>query len=347
MILAGTRSSNFENDVGQWTRIAFRHFKGGGICYNVLKMADLMERTGVDLSAALAREGYGAGDGAEDRASPGAAWLTPLPLAAVFAAGAGLFWLEVTRLWVFIGLGVAAYGAFAGWMALVAYRLLRRPSTAMALSVWALFLALALFADWFWFFFFEVHDVLLNPFELVSRAWGLIDTRTISVTFNGRRGPPSVFTFGGLPLLAAYVSEIAAVAALAGLVFRAGARGGYFCRNCGTWARARFTLQSIYLLVPESHAFVQLASGDVSPLVSASPVPERRATALQVEVSHCAGCRHGAMWISRVEGTGRGARYRRKAVPVPRLQRIELSPDAVRALLELARRERNAEVFDS
>lgn len=328
-------------------RIAFRYFKGGGFCYNVLKMAKLMERTEVDLTVALAREGYGAGDGAEDGAPFAAVCWISLLLAAVFAAGAGLYWLETTRLWIFIGLGVAAYGAFAGWMALVAYRLLRRPSMAVALSVWMLFLFGALWADWFWFFFFEVHDVLLNPFELMTRAWGLIDVRTVSVTFNGRRGPPSVFTFGGLPLLIAYAGEIIAVAALAGLVLRAGAHGGYFCRTCRKWAHARFTLQNLYLLVPESHAFVLLASGDVSPLVSASPVPERRATALQVKVSHCDGCRHGAMWISRVEGTGRGARYRRKAVPVPRLQRVELSPDAVRALLELARREKNAEVFDS
>ena len=149
----------------------------------------------------------------------------------------------------------------------------------------------------------------------------------------------------GLPCLAAPravgVPARAATALLLVLlsegVLRACLRGFFFCPDCRTWNRSHVTLRRLHLMIPESRAFVQLAAGDVSPLLSASPVPAPHATSLRVVVRSCASCCRGEMRVARMEG--------RKAVSVPRLGRVELAPDAVRSLLELARREKEMDSF--
>lgn len=151
----------------------------------------------------------------------------------------------------------------------------------------------------------------------------------------------------GLPYLAAPRDigvSARAVTALLLVLFAEGAlqaclRGFFFCPDCRTWSRSHVTLRRLHLMIPESRAFVQLAAGDVSPLLSASPVPAPHATRLRVVVRSCTSCCRGVMRVVRMEG--------RKAVAVPRLGRVELAPDAVRKLLELARREKEMESLAS
>lgn len=122
-------------------------------------------------------------------------------------------------------------------------------------------------------------------------------------------------------------------------VLRTCLRGVFLCPDCRTWNQSHVTLRRLHLMIPESRAFVQLVSGDVSPLLSASPVPAPRATSLRVDVRFCASCCRGEMRVARMDG--------RKAVAVPRLGRVALEPDAVRKLLELARREREMDSLAS
>jgi len=253
-----------------------------------------MAGQGVDLTAALAREGYAATAGGGSGMSAAVLGCLALP-PAVFGAGVGLLALGAGRPWTVLVPSLAAYGALAGLLAAVAYRLLRRPSALVACLAWGAGLGAAGLA-------------------------GLVGPRILGLQ------PP----LSGSVLWAVLVPSSA-------LVFHLLVRGLYFCRDCGTWGRARFTVRRLNLLIPESRAFVQLASGDVSPLLSASPVPAPHATAVRVQVRHCASCRRGVLSVARLEGRGG------KAVSVPRLRRIELSPDAVRALSELARREQDAE----
>ena len=51
------------------------------------------------------------------------------------------------------------------------------------------------------------------------------------------------------------------------------------------------------------------------------------------DVRFCTACCRGAMWVARTGAAGRSAKE-------PRLQGVELEPDAVRGLLELSRRSR-------
>ena len=54
---------------------------------------------------------------------------------------------------------------------------------------------------------------------------------------------------------------------------------------------------------------------------------------MTVDVRFCTACCRGAMWVARTGAAGRSAKE-------PRLQGVELEPDAVRGLLELSRRSR-------
>ena len=191
-----------------------------------------MAGQGVDLTAALAREGYAATAGGGSGMSAAVLGCLALP-PAVFGAGVGLLALGAGRPWTVLVPSLAAYGALAGLLAAVAYRLLRRPSALVACLAWGAGLGAAGLA-------------------------GLVGPRILGLQ------PP----LSGSVLWAVLVPSSA-------LVFHLLVRGLYFCRDCGTWGRARFTVRRLNLLIPESRAFVQLASGDVSPCSPPAPSPRR------------------------------------------------------------------------
>ena len=139
--------------------------------------------------------------------------------------------------------------------------------------------------------------------------------------------------FGPRPSAAAFAAEAAAILLASACVAWFAARPRFFCRDCGRRGRGGFRVADLCILVPESRAFVQLASGDVSPLLSASPVAQPGRTVVTVDVRFCTACCRGAMWVARTGAAGRSAKE-------PRLQGVELEPDAVRGLLELSRRSR-------
>ena len=138
---------------------------------------------------------------------------------------------------------------------------------------------------------------------------------------------------GSRPSVAAFAGEAAVILLAAACVAWFAARPRFFCPGCGRRGRGGFRLADLCILVPESRAFVQLASGDVSPLLSSSPVAEPGRTVVTVDVRFCTDCCRGAMWVARAGAAGRPEKE-------PRLQGIALEPDAVRGLLELARRSR-------
>lgn len=107
-------------------------------------------------------------------------------------------------------------------------------------------------------------------------------------------------------------------------------RRGYLCETCERWGKGHRVLSPLYLCVPEPTAFSLLARGNVSPLVSASPVPTSTSqTALTAVVRYCTTCRRGALWVLRsVSGGSRRA--------VPGLGRIPLDAESVRSLLEIS-----------
>lgn len=135
----------------------------------------------------------------------------------------------------------------------------------------------------------------------------------------------------GPPLtIADFAYEVIALALASACVVRFGAiRPRFFCSACGRRGRGRFRLKDLCLLVPESRAYVALAAGDVSSLLSSTPVATPGRAVVTVDVRFCDVCCRGSLWVSRIGASGRPVRE-------PLLQGIELAPEAVRALLELA-----------
>lgn len=132
-------------------------------------------------------------------------------------------------------------------------------------------------------------------------------------------------------------------------LFRWLLRGYVFCPGCRDWrelgpftrSRAeRFRIRRLCLQVPAAWAYSQLAKGDVSPLKSACPVPEKGRPVIAVEVRVCKICRCGEMSVRELSHRGRGRR-------IPELQRIALTADAVRTLREIEATARHVESLAS
>ncbi len=222
-----------------------------------------------------------------------------LALAGVAGAAWGLSFVEQMRnVPVTIAAG-AGFGVLVGAAVCAVYRTARRTSGFLLGVIWAALCATALYADWVGIFHAQ-GKMVLNPLEQMTTLF-----------------PP------GRARMDLFVQAVA-LCGVAALVAKLLNRGAFFCERCGTWSRFVCRLPPLYLCVPQVAAYAALARGDVSSILTASPVPSKPGEiAHHVVVRYC-GCRHGRMWINQ-----KGA--------VQGLQGIPLDPPSVADLLDFAK----------
>lgn len=293
-----------------------------------------MDREATDYAAYFEERGLGGGMGGGVILKAFSVLL--MAVVCIYVVGYGLALVERVHHSLLTCLGVVGYGVCVGWNVFAVYRAFRRSSGLLLGVLAVLFMVVALHADWFWFFVLEGRGCVLNPASFVAGIVDAVDSRKVDVLMQGRHRS-SVQTFSGMGLAFCYLGEVVVVCGVAGFVARLFNHGAFFCERCGKWAKSTCVLPPLYVRVPEAMALVALSKGDVSPLVTANPVPNGPGDeAFVVTVRYCPDCRSGMLWVSRQLLVGRGAKRRKSLTRIACLQRIALVPDAVRSLLELA-----------
>ncbi len=224
-----------------------------------------------------------------------------LTLAFMGVAGAawGLSFVEQMRnVPVTIAAG-AGLGILVGVAACAVYRTTRRTSGFLLGVILVPLCAMALYADWLGLFHAQ-GKMVLNPLEQMATLF-----------------PPGQ---ARMDLFA----QAVALCGTAALVAKLLNRGAFFCEDCGAWSRSVCRLPPLYLCVPQIAAYAALARGDVSSILTASPVPSPRGEPAHRVVVRFCGCRRGRMWVG-CKGAVQG------------LQGIPLTPAAVADLLDFAK----------
>ncbi len=222
-----------------------------------------------------------------------------LAFAGVAGAAWGLSFVEQMRNVLVTVAGGAGLGVLIGAAACAVYRTARRTSGLLLGVIWSVLCATALYAEWVGIFHVQ-GKVVLNPLEQMATLFP--------------PGQARMDLFG----------QAVALCGTAALVAKLLNRSAFFCADCGMWSRFSCRLPPLYLCVPQVAAYAALARGDVSSILTASPVPSPRGEPAHRVVVRFCGCRHGRMWVG-CKGAVQG------------LQGIPLEPAAVADLLDIAK----------